>query len=285
MHDDLWQGVDFKLAEAEFFLDRMGTVLIPPRASDPTWHPAYSSNGARWQPDFYFYLDAFIAAARSIPDVVQKCFGWDPHSKSDWPEALDDDEKLRRDAFQAEFGKHYLAFHRQALSRVRVGTFHWRGMPCVQAKAKSFGGEEYAGSPARQIPAAAPRRFPPGTDPAFIAIFSDPLPVEPSWQDFTLEMPRDDGTTESSPLFSACKAYLESARQLVNESRELCGRIHGASTLTPPLPAPRSSAERSSAASSIASVHARMLRSVHGYGLPQSWQCASARPRGRSEAF
>lgn len=72
MHDDLWQGVDFKLAEAEFFLDRMGKALIPPRVSDPTRHPACGHSVAKWQPDFYFYLDAFIAAARSIPDVVQK---------------------------------------------------------------------------------------------------------------------------------------------------------------------------------------------------------------------
>ena len=29
MFDELWAGVEFKLGEARFFLDRMGKVLVP----------------------------------------------------------------------------------------------------------------------------------------------------------------------------------------------------------------------------------------------------------------
>jgi hypothetical protein len=75
MHEELWQGIEFKLAEADFFLDRMSKALLPPQITDPTWHPAYGPSVAQWQPDFYFYLDAFIGATRSIPDVIQK---WHP---------------------------------------------------------------------------------------------------------------------------------------------------------------------------------------------------------------
>ena len=239
MHEELWQGIELKLAEAHFFLDRMGKVLLPPQFNDPTWHPAYGPSVAQWQPDLYFYLDAFIGATRSVPDVIQKCFGWDKRSKEEWPQPPDAEEIGRREKFQDEFTSLYVAFHRQPLSRVRVGTFHWLGVPLVQTKAKAFCGQEYTGKPGQLIPSAAPRQFPAGTDPALLAIFSKPLPVEPSWEDFTLEIPRDNGTTESNPLFPECQAYLNSAQQLVNESKELCERIHRKSKLTPPLAVPR----------------------------------------------
>jgi hypothetical protein len=233
MHEELWQGVEFKLAEADFFLDRMGKVLLPPRITDPTWHPSYGSSVAQWQPDFYYYFDAFLGATRSIPDIIQKCFGWD--RPKDWPVPLDADETARRKTFQSAFTVLYTNFLRQPLSRIRVGTFHWRGVTSVQTKAKVFCGQEYTGKPGQLIPSAAPRQFPPGTDPAFHAIFGEPLPVEPSWPDFTLVIPRDDGTTDSSPLFPACRSYLTSAQQLVKKSKELCEGLHGESKLTPPL--------------------------------------------------
>lgn len=235
MREELWQGTDFKLAEARFFLDQMDKVLLPPQFNDPTWHPAYTHSVTQWQPDFYFYLDAFIGATRSVPDVIQKCFGWDNRSTKEWLQPPDADEIARREKFQAEFTGLYRAFYRQRLSRVRVGTFHWRGVPSVQTKGKVFLGQEYTGKPGQLIPSAASRQFPPETDPALAAIFSQPRPVEPSWEDFTVEIPRDDGTTESNPLFPECKAYLNLAQQLVKESKELCERIHRGSKLIPPL--------------------------------------------------
>ncbi len=83
MYEELWIGVEFKLAEARFFLDQMSEVLVPPQFNDPNWrHPAHGPSVVHWDPDFYFYLDAFIGATRSVPDVVQKCFGVDPYSKT-----------------------------------------------------------------------------------------------------------------------------------------------------------------------------------------------------------
>jgi|RhiMetdeSRZDD1v2_1073273.scaffolds.fasta_scaffold105132_3 hypothetical protein len=230
MDEELWMGVEFKLKEARFFLDQMGAVLVSHYR-----HPAYGPSVIKWQPDFYFYLDAFLGATRSIPDVIQKCFGLDPHSTKDWPQPLDEEESGRRKTFQGEFTSRYRAFSRQPLSRVRVGAFHWLGVPSVQTKAKGFDGQEYTGEPGQLIPSTAPRHFSDGTDPILAALFSKPLPIEPSWEEFTLKLPRDDGTTAFKPLFRECEAYLDSAHQLVQESKELCERIHRGAKLTSPL--------------------------------------------------
>jgi hypothetical protein len=235
MNEDLWAGVEFKLAEAEFFLEQMGKVLVPPGPGTPGWHPAWAGQSmTRWQPDFYYYLDGFLGAARSVPDVIQKCFGWDKKSGAKWPQPLDADEKDRRREFQKEFTGLYTTYSALDLSRVRVGTFHWVGVPSVQTKARVFCGPEYTGRPGQLIPSAAPRQFPPGTDPALSALFGQPLPVEPSRQDFTLEIPQGNGTTQSSPLFLECKAYLEAARTLTKEAKEICDRVHGGAKLTAP---------------------------------------------------
>jgi len=238
MNEELWQGIEFKVEEGRFFLEQMSKVLVPLWLTDGTWHPAYGVSAARWQPDFYFYLDAFIGATRSIPDVIQKCFGWDKYSEDEWPKPLDTDEIDRRNKFQAEFTNLYQGFRRQPISRLRIGTFHWSGVPSVQTKAKVLGGQEYTGKPGQLIPSSAPKQFPAGTDPAFIAIFGKPLPVEPSWEDFTLEIPSDDGTIESRPLFSECQAYLTLAERLVQKSKDICQRVHGELRLTPPPIAP-----------------------------------------------
>jgi len=235
MHEELWKGTEFKLDEARFFLERMGAVLVP----DQTRHPAYGPSMTRWQPDFYYYFDAFLGATRSVPDVIQKCFGWDPHSTTKWPILPDDDETSRRTEFQNGFTDLYRAFAAQSLSRARVGTFHWRGVPPVQTKAKSLFGQEFTGKPGQFIPSTTTKQFPTGTDPDFLVLFSKPSAVEPSWKDFTLEIPLDDGTTISIPLFEASRDYLESCQKLVNDAKDLCERLHGESKLTLPLALPR----------------------------------------------
>ena len=30
-----------------------------------------------WQDSFYYHLDAFLMATRSVPDIIQQCFGAD----------------------------------------------------------------------------------------------------------------------------------------------------------------------------------------------------------------
>lgn len=228
MHDDLWAGVEFKLAEAQFFLERMGKVLVPPQ---PT-HPSMMAL-ARWQPDFYYYLDAFIAATRSVPDVIQKCFGCDPKSSKVWHVQPDAEEITRRQQFQAEFRLLYLAFNQQVLSRVRTGTLHWVGLPSVQTKANALCGREFTGGPLQRIPDMAVQEMPAGADTT-LAIFSKPTPVRPSWQDFTLEIPQRDGSNQSLPLFDECRSYAQAATELMKKAKEICARVHGDSKMTAP---------------------------------------------------
>jgi hypothetical protein len=235
MSEVLWAGVEFKLAEARFFLEKMGEILAPLRHSTPYSHPARGSyRMTQWQPAFFYYLDAYLGAARSIPDVIQKCFGWDDRSKNDWPEPPDLEERTRRQAFQAEFTSLYTAFHRRSLSRVRTGSLHWLGIPAVRTKAGVFGGQEYTGGPLERIPDAAPRALPPEPDPPLAVLASPSLPVEPCWQEFTFEDRRDDGTTEYRPLFEECKAHVQAAQDLVDTAKALCKRTHAAGKLTPP---------------------------------------------------
>jgi hypothetical protein len=232
MHDELWAGIEFKLGEAQFFLEWMSKILMPARLNTPAFAEHATT---QWQPDFYYYLDAFLGATRSVPDVIQKCFGDDNLSKEEWPQPLDAEETARRKSFQDEFKSLRRDFNKLLLSRVRVGTFHWLGVPPVQTKARVWLGQEYTGGPLEFIPSAASRQLPPETDPAVVVIAGKPLPVEPSWQDFTLEIPQGDGTTQSSPLFEECRTYLRAAKELVKESKKICGREHSGGKLTPPL--------------------------------------------------
>ena len=187
----------------------------------------------KWQPDFYYYLDAFLGAARSVPDVIQKCFGMDPLSKGKWKQAPDSDEIDRRNTFQAEFTILHSAFRGETLSRVRTSVYHWHGVAPVQAKARTALGRDYTGGPLEPIPSTACKELPLETDSA-IAAMNKPLPVDPVWHDFNFEIPQADGTIRSIPLFDECRAYLRAAEKLVNEARELCVRIHDAGVLTPP---------------------------------------------------
>lgn len=69
-----WRGVDFKLAEARFFLSEMGKDLESPVTRYPQL-AAIAATGANvahpWQERFYYHLDAFLAAARSVPEIIQ----------------------------------------------------------------------------------------------------------------------------------------------------------------------------------------------------------------------
>jgi hypothetical protein len=200
----------------------------------PAWSAYVRRSRAPWQPDFYYHFDAFLGAARSVPDVIQTCFGWDDRSKSDWPVPPDAEEKDRRKKFQDEYTALYLDFSRLPLSRIRVGTFHLAGVPSVKVKARVFAGQTYTGGPRERVPDAASRQLPPETDPALAFLACEALPVEPSWRDFTLEVPLSDGTTSSTPLFAECRGYVRGAERLVAESREICARVHGWNKLTPP---------------------------------------------------
>src|SRR4030095_100045 len=79
MHEHLWAGVYLKLQHAEFHLQQMGRSLEPPEraATNVALQMAGAILDTGWQRSFYAHLDAFLSAARSIPEIVQCCFGVD----------------------------------------------------------------------------------------------------------------------------------------------------------------------------------------------------------------
>jgi hypothetical protein len=76
-HRVLWTGIDLKQDHANFHLERMGAA---PRAPERTGHEFFKTRRGEeheWQRPFYAHLDAFLSAARSIPELIQCCFGHD----------------------------------------------------------------------------------------------------------------------------------------------------------------------------------------------------------------
>jgi hypothetical protein len=229
-----WAGVDFKLGEAGFFLlEEMPRDLRPTRNSHTA---ALAATGAMvmgklWQPRFYYHVDAFLAATRSIPDIIQAWFGLDPNAKihpkqepwKSWLPSLNPGEQDRRDAFQAQFRQLYRTFNQHPMSRARNVTIHWSGMPSVEVVVISqwgivYGppGGIYQGSPTQSIPLIDQRLEPTGGDPAKIVplISAPPIPLMPSLNDFLVKVVDSSGTVQTCQLFPLCQEYLQAARDL-----------------------------------------------------------------------
>jgi hypothetical protein len=193
---------------------------------------ALRSDGAiidtRWQQSFYAYLDGFLATARSVPEIVQCCFGEDQSKPmAEWFKSLAKTEQMRRRAFSSQFEPDYSGFRQHGLSSARNISFHRAGYASVEVKITGRFGVEHIGSPVKAVPTAESRHF--GhvdNDPAPPWAFTQPpLPVQPSWSDFTID---------GKPLFAECRAYLTLAEKLVDQARSLSQRVHGSNSLTPP---------------------------------------------------
>jgi hypothetical protein len=88
MDEKLWAGVELKLQYAEFHFDMLGRSLQPPKQTST--NVALQASGAiidsAWQRSFYAYLDALLSTARSVPEIIQCCFGVDrrPPEMKEW---------------------------------------------------------------------------------------------------------------------------------------------------------------------------------------------------------
>jgi hypothetical protein len=99
MHEEFWAGVNLKAANAEFFLEETGRALRPPERT--MMNVVLQSAGAiidtRWQRSFYACLDAFLEMSRSVPEVINCCFGEDTSpAMRGWFYGLDRTEESRR---------------------------------------------------------------------------------------------------------------------------------------------------------------------------------------------
>ncbi|MGO9312845.1 MAG: hypothetical protein ACLQBD_09675 [Syntrophobacteraceae bacterium] len=229
MHEDLWAGVELKIESADFFLKQMWETLAPPERTQI--NVALESSGAiietRWQPSFYAYLDAFLAMVRSIPDIVQACFGEDKGGPmKDWLEKLDLAELCRRIDFSKQFKKSYNKFKNLPLSNARNISLHRMGFPPVQVHISGRFGMTYTGTPIEPVPSAESPKINAGDGPSSQWAHSQPpVPLQPAWSGFLI-----DGKT----LLPECQTYLQDAKNLVDQARRISQRVHGSNDLTRP---------------------------------------------------
>ena len=97
MHDDHWAGVESALSGAQFHLIEASRSLQPPErtaisvvlksAGTIVWKP--------WEEPFYSNVRSFLQQARSVPFVIESCFGRDNGIKElkAWFNALSEDEQ------------------------------------------------------------------------------------------------------------------------------------------------------------------------------------------------
>lgn len=232
-----WPNIQFKLGEVGFFLGKMRQSVTPARDRPELqgYYASYSSPGTTvvtlWQPQLYYYFDAFLAATRSIPDIIQAWYGWDARV---WQgKQLPPWERDRRKQFQEKFRPLYTQFSEHPLSRARNITVHRGGTPPVEVKVTGRWGVVYEGDPTQhirstEIPPEVARRDP--TVPMGPVPIS---PLEPAVSDFLLRERRGDNI-HTYPLFSTCEEYKNVAYSLVEETQKLITNVHGDERLTPP---------------------------------------------------
>ena len=224
MHDELWAGVESKLENSAFHLDRMGQSLQPPERTH--MNAALEASGVilttNWQRALYAHLDAFLSTTRSVPEIINCCFGQDSSQQmKSWFDKLSPDEQDRRRDFSKQFKANHVKFRAHDLSQARHVSEHRKGYAPVEVAIKGFFGVVYTGSPVKPVPTSETRVI----DNPEYAFLAKPMPLRPSWQDFTID---------GKPLFDECGAYLERARTLIAEARTISAKVHGNKALMPP---------------------------------------------------
>lgn len=221
MHDELWAGPELKLDYASFHFQKMATSVSPrERTAYDVGYIATADAGP--QRAMFTYFDAFLSAARSIPEIIQCCFGHDLNSHMRlWFDGLELDEQKRRDDFRNQWTD-YATFRNLRLSNTRHTIEHRRGYASdLEAKVTGRFGVVYVGGPAKPILAT---EMPPIDNPQ-LPLMVGLTPVEPRPDQFTIN---------GEPLFDVCRAYLDAAQKVVTDSRAISNRVHGGYGVTPP---------------------------------------------------
>ena len=220
----LWPGIGLKIENAEFHRRAMEKAIEPPERTH--LNVVMESAGAiiwnNWHQPFYAHLDAFLSAARSVPELIRCCFGVDNNIQSmrHWFDALDSGEKDRRTQFQDRFRSDYNAFRSLPLGNARHISEHRIGFAPVSVTVTGRFGLTYVGSPIRNIPNSETRDMPEGYE-----WMARPIPVHPMGSDFQID---------GMPLFETCRAYLHEANSLVQRARVIADAVHGEKKLTSP---------------------------------------------------
>jgi hypothetical protein len=237
----LWDGAKFKLDMAHFYLDEMRRDLIP-----ATVELGFSYNQQRrtsppmnrWDPKFYYHLDAFLAATRSVDLVITTTFGIDKLLKKRWTDNLKTLERTKRKSFQDSYDLIAVPFRTHLLTHIRNVSIHRSGTPSVEVAVLGRYGTLHRGGPTQnlstfeepqQLTVADPNHPPP--------IWMNPMKraIEPGPDDFVVREVLPDSSPHDYPLFPKCTEYLQSASELVDEAKILAEQVHTQPVTPPPL--------------------------------------------------
>jgi hypothetical protein len=239
MHNS-WDGVTFKLDMARFYLDEMRKDLIPATATRESYYYQTSTVEPmnQWAPKFYYHLDAFLVAARSVDYVITTTFGWDKaKALESWFDTLVASEQRNRKIFQSEYDTTATLFRRHCLTHIRNVSVHRSGTPLVEVAVVGRWGTEYRGGPTQGLPtfeqlerqAAAESDDPPlGWMPLMAS------PIEPRQDEFFIQEVLPSNSSQDHPLFQSCEAYLQLASKLVDDAKQLADLHHRPQSVTPP---------------------------------------------------
>jgi hypothetical protein len=227
---DFWTDIELKLESAEIQLREASRDIrpeLPPQyAAAMQYTGVVVSDGTdpRWRAKLSSHVSAFLADCRSIPDIIQSCFGKDPRAKR-WLSKLPPGETQRRHQFQGSFGPQYERFRKLPLSRARVDTLHRQGFANIWVKV----GKSHI--PLQKLDDTEIKHFRFGPDPA--SQWADSLPPRPARYLPTHFFFKTVGG-RYKPLFPLCQSYLLRAQELVREARKLYETVHKGHDLTKP---------------------------------------------------
>jgi hypothetical protein len=207
-----------------------------------------------WHDKFEGELNAFLAATRSVPDIITKQLGYDARGlklpwylrwlpgdlqsaqtgTDAWVLSVTKEEKKRRRKFHRKFEKKFIQFRRHPLSNERHEVMHRSGLPHWEVRVKGTF-KTYIGGPMNPLPPQEDWPVIPREDPAFWALAdTSPRLLEALRDDFYWVIPQPDGTIFSLPLFEECRNFLQAANDLVEHARQLYQAIHQGHALTSP---------------------------------------------------
>jgi hypothetical protein len=233
MPQDFWMPIYAKLESAAGHLEQASRAISP--ESLPPHYVAIQSMGAivsnpNWQRQLHSALSAFLVDCRSVPDIIQSCFG--AYRNQKWVSMRPLDEAQRRVEFQDRFKPLYIRFTKLPLSYARVDTVHNQGFP-----------EFWVRTSGRRYSLLLHRLT--DTERAYTADPSLPLRSSISSQ-WAATMPPQSfrylpghfffktAGGNYKPLFPECNSYLGKTQELVAKARKLYETVHNGRSLTKP---------------------------------------------------
>ena len=225
MHEELWAGIEAKQEFALFHHVEMSRALDPPQ--DTAYTVALLTSGAvignNWRLRLYANLSASLSAVRSIPEIINCCFGEDRGGPEmgRWFDALPSPEQARRREFSERFRPHLLSFRELMLSKARIDSDHRFGVTAAEGKITGIWGETYLASATKNPPLTETRTI----GGPLLGHATHHFPLRPMWDGFTLD---------GQQLFPLCMDYINRAQALIGEAHRIADEVHKSEPLTPP---------------------------------------------------